>query len=165
MDKINIMDFSLKDEMPICSNFSFLLPEEYSLSSSKNINALFDGSIKKSNDIYYLKGICTYVLELPCSKCLEEVCENLSLEILEKFSSDLAIIESDDEVISFTGQEFDIVEALFRNIILNIPQNVLCSEECKGLCIVCGGNKNLKDCNCVRVEPSVFDDVLKFFED
>ncbi len=165
MDKINIKKFALEDEIPVCSNLTFVLPEEYALNNTTTIDLVFDGKIRKSNDIYLLKGVCSGELRLPCSKCLDEVCENLSVEILEKFSSNLAIIESDDEIIPFEGQEFDISDVIFQNIILNMPKTVLCSEDCKGLCMVCGGNKNVQECGCVREEPSVFDDILKFFED
>jgi uncharacterized protein len=28
------------------------------------------------------------------------------------------------------------------------PQKRVCSEDCKGLCAVCGGNRNRTDCDC-----------------
>jgi len=33
-------------------------------------------------------------------------------------------------------------------ILLAIPVQVLCSESCRGLCAVCGGNRNAIPCTC-----------------
>ena len=33
-------------------------------------------------------------------------------------------------------------------LLLNLPEQVLCKEDCKGLCPECGTNLNLKDCDC-----------------
>ncbi len=33
-------------------------------------------------------------------------------------------------------------------ILLALPINPLCQESCRGLCPVCGGNRNLTACTC-----------------
>jgi len=35
-------------------------------------------------------------------------------------------------------------------VILSIPLKPVCDEQCKGLCPVCGENKNERDCGCVE---------------
>jgi uncharacterized protein len=35
-----------------------------------------------------------------------------------------------------------------EQILLNLPEQVFCKEDCKGLCQKCGANRNLIDCKC-----------------
>ena len=61
----------------------------------------------------------------------------------------LAELEADDLAVSvFDGEVIDIDELLREQVILALPSRALCREDCKGLCPVCGIDKNLKDCEC-----------------
>jgi uncharacterized protein len=44
--------------------------------------------------------------------------------------------------------EFDLTPELREDIIMSLPQNFICSDECEGLCQICGKNKNVTDCGC-----------------
>ena len=44
--------------------------------------------------------------------------------------------------------EFDLTPELREDIIMSLPQNFICSDECEGLCQICGGDKNVTDCGC-----------------
>ncbi|MFV0441360.1 MAG: YceD family protein [Lachnospirales bacterium] len=169
MEKLHINTIrnqsSLEDKMPIHANLSFLLPQRYTIEKEVFFDAVFDGCIFESGDVYTLEGTLNGQLILPCSKCLDEVSENLSVNVLEKFSNDQVVIDEDEDIVPFENYEIDIEDYLYQNIILNLPTKVLCKEECLGLCNICGGNKNLKDCDCTQESDSVFDDVLKFFQD
>ena len=46
--------------------------------------------------------------------------------------------------------EIDITEDLREDVLINMPQNLLCKEDCNGLCPLCGSDLNKKKCNCVR---------------
>jgi uncharacterized protein len=35
-----------------------------------------------------------------------------------------------------------------EEILLALPGHVLCSESCKGICPLCGADRNLADCGC-----------------
>ena len=39
-----------------------------------------------------------------------------------------------------------------EQILLNLPEQVFCTEECKGLCPKCGADRNLINCNCEETE-------------
>ncbi len=166
MEKINIAKIVSGDKIPICAKFSFTLPRVYTYDEKSEVSASFEGEIKRLDDIYILEGKCDLSYKLPCCKCLVEVCENLSLDILEKFSSykDL-VANSDEDIILVNSTEISLVDVLYQPLLLNIPTNILCKEDCKGLCPSCGGNKNIKDCDCTVFYNSEFDDVLKYFED
>jgi uncharacterized protein len=42
----------------------------------------------------------------------------------------------------------DLTDVLREDILLVLPQALLCREECRGLCPRCGGNRNEADCGC-----------------
>ena len=48
----------------------------------------------------------------------------------------------------FEGGELDLGAELRDEILLAMPISPLCREGCKGLCPVCGGNRNNLACDC-----------------
>jgi uncharacterized protein len=51
------------------------------------------------------------------------------------------------------GHNIDVDKMLETEIFLNIPGKVLCDEDCKGICMVCGKNLNEGECGCDRFVP------------
>lgn len=77
-----------------------------------------------------------------------------SKENSEDDESGIHYLSPDDDKIDLTN---DTVE----NALLTVPMKVLCSEDCKGLCYVCGCNKNKEDCDCkVDKENPVWEKLL-----
>ncbi len=72
-----------------------------------------------------------------CSRCLTDVKQDY------KTQADLFYqIES-------RGADFiDITEDLRQEILLNLPDRVLCCKDCQGICPQCGTNLNENKCNC-----------------
>ena len=58
----------------------------------------------------------------------------------------------DLDVSIYEGDKIDLSELVREQIILNLPEKIFCSEDCKGLCAKCGANRNLIDCNCDKKE-------------
>jgi uncharacterized protein len=54
----------------------------------------------------------------------------------------------DADVVGFAGNEIDLSDEVRDEILLAIPLQVLCQESCRGLCPVCGGNRNKVPCQC-----------------
>lgn len=54
----------------------------------------------------------------------------------------------DDSFGAFDGQHIDLRPILKELLILQLPMRFLCSESCKGLCLVCGGDANRAQCTC-----------------
>ena len=51
-------------------------------------------------------------------------------------------------VTSFDGEEIDLTELIRDTLIINEPSQVLCQDDCKGLCVQCGANQNVSPCSC-----------------
>jgi uncharacterized protein len=80
---------------------------------------------------------------------LEEGDDDLSADRAGSFRLD------DAEIEVFDGKQIDLDPILREQLLLALPMNALCSEECKGLCGMCGQNLNDRACDCDRhpVDP------------
>ncbi|HEY7724978.1 MAG TPA: DUF177 domain-containing protein [Anaeromyxobacteraceae bacterium] len=54
---------------------------------------------------------------------------------------------------SYAGREIDLDPIVREQILLALPGYPLCREGCKGLCPVCGQDRNERECGCQRREP------------
>ncbi|AIS52566.1 hypothetical protein TKV_c13950 [Thermoanaerobacter kivui] len=82
-----------------------------------------------------------------CDRCLEEFIYDLNLKLREY------VEEAIDEKIDDSFYEnFDLTTFVVHFLILSLPMKFLCSEDCKGLCPICGTNLNHGSCNCKRSE-------------
>ncbi|MBN2852500.1 MAG: DUF177 domain-containing protein [Clostridia bacterium] len=81
-----------------------------------------------------------------CHRCLQEINGEYKLDINERF-----VMQSDDmdyESYVYEGHHVDLTSLLIDNILLSFPTVVLCKEDCKGLCPICGQNLNQDICTC-----------------
>jgi uncharacterized protein len=58
----------------------------------------------------------------------------------------------------------DISEMLRQEIILHFPLNLVCSSGCKGLCTICGKDKNKGTCKCKVAEVEEYKPLSKLKE-
>lgn len=73
-----------------------------------------------------------------CSRCL---CE---------FSYDFEINSFDHFYKKEMDKNFDLIPNLREDILLFTPRNMLCSENCMGLCPICGNDLNKSECDCAK---------------
>jgi len=84
----------------------------------------------------------TAVLE--CRRCLREIVSPLEVELDELF---FYPGEGDaDEVYRVIDEQIDLEPAVRDGLMLALPLNPLCTEECRGLCSTCGADLNEADC-------------------
>ncbi len=57
-----------------------------------------------------------------------------------------------DDVYPMVTARVDLHDALREHVILSAPMQPLCSEDCRGLCQVCGQNLNTAACACEEVK-------------
>ena len=65
--------------------------------------------------------------------------------------------------------ELDVDRLIYDEILVNWPTKVLCKDDCKGICPVCGQNLNQQDCGCDRqvIDPRMakFQDIFNEFKE
>ena len=52
------------------------------------------------------------------------------------------------DVFEIDSSEVNLMEIIESTLCFNMPQRILCSEYCKGICSGCGVNLNTEDCKC-----------------
>lgn len=84
----------------------------------------------------------TYTHELPPQK------ESVGDDGVELRAEEMGLI-------LFKGEEIDMRDAVQSEIVMAIPIQPLCANDCKGLCPQCGSDLNAGDCGCKRksVDP------------
>jgi DUF177 domain-containing protein len=62
-------------------------------------------------------------------------------------------LQKEDLALSvFDGETIDLDELVREQVLLAMPPRMLCAEECKGLCPVCGEDRNSQECACETKE-------------
>ena len=110
--------------------------------------------------------------EIPCDRCLEPVEKEIVLDFVKHI--DLGVPDGEqadelDETYYIDGYTLDADKLICGEILIGWPTKILCSEDCKGICNVCGQNLNQGTCDCedTGLDPrmSVIRDVFKNFKE
>jgi DUF177 domain-containing protein len=125
--------------------------------------------LQKVSGSVLLRGRFEAPLVAPCKRCLTEVQVALPVEFIlnlvpeskvrDKSERDggeddeggpnvgsFALETADQEL--FDGRTIDLDPILKEQVLLALPMNVLCREDCKGLCPTCGKDLNEAQCAC-----------------
>jgi len=110
-----------------------------------------DGELEHNGKDMQVQGKVQAVVELYCSRCLKPVTYtvNTSFSAIivdgqrQKEFSDA----EEDVVFNFDGIA-DLTPLVQEIIVSDLPISVLCKEECKGLCPLCGSDLNTGTCGC-----------------
>jgi uncharacterized protein len=123
---------------------------------SVNGAARFDGETFREGTKVHLRGTIATDVRVECARCAEPLTRHLDIPFEDVFvnaaeetnEKDLEVEGSDLDEQLVIGNEIDLTETIREQILLNLPEQVLCKEDCKGLCPQCGANRNLLDCDC-----------------
>jgi len=100
-------------------------------------------AVKISDDKVYVSGAVEGYVNMECSRCL----------CIYRHPVEL-YIECD---MDFLNGEVDMEEEIRQRIILDIPSKPLCSQDCLGICQICGRrNKEGDVCSCTAEENKEF---------
>lgn len=106
--------------------------------------------VQRFNETVNVHGALRGDVQLPCNRCLGDARIGLSVPLRIVIGPESLGGEDslEDEVEYFThdGDVVHLGDVLRESLILAMPMTALCKEDCLGLCPVCGGNKNEKDC-------------------
>ena len=60
--------------------------------------------------------------------------------------------EEDEDIVLLENGEVDVGDLAYTAFLLAMDTKHLCSEDCKGLCMVCGCDLNESECNCQKTD-------------
>ena len=99
----------------------------------------------------------SFTMELACDRCLRPVKYSMEIDAeQEVISPDYTEeIDEDSEQESFVeGYQLKVDDLIYSDIVLNWPMKILCREDCKGICRICGKDLNTGECGCDTFVPS-----------
>jgi uncharacterized protein len=134
---------------------------EYTFSENvedMNLDERFHGNVdvivhlEKTERFIELRAEIRANANLVCDRCAEEFTREIDTKYRMVYllhESDVSQYSEEDTVILTSEYTvIDISEDVRQFLLLTIPLKLLCSEDCKGLCPVCGINLNTDSCNC-----------------
>ena len=124
--------------------------------------------LEESDGQLQIQGRITVEMAAQCDRCLGRARFPLdqSFDLMYHPMAEIAqdeevAIDADEAEIGFyegSGIELEII--LREQVLLALPMQRVCSETCKGICPVCGRNRNETECECRAEDP---DDRWKAF--
>ena len=102
-----------------------------------------------------VQGKLSVTMQATCDRCLEPTdfpIENqfdlLYMPAETGKGGEDEIEESGIDVGYYEGNGLAVNDILREVVLLALPMQLVCSEACKGICPVCGQNRNQRDCGC-----------------
>ncbi|MGZ5957678.1 MAG: YceD family protein [Myxococcaceae bacterium] len=135
--------------------------------------ALLHVKLQKTGSGVLLRGSTEVAVSTPCRRCLADVHLRLPISFTLNLISRAALAHGaggeDDEAAEragtfdleradeelFDGRTIDVDPLVREQVLLALPMQASCREDCKGLCGGCGKNLNEGQCGCAadRVDP------------
>jgi uncharacterized protein len=109
-------------------------------------------NLTKARTDVVVSGRVSAALSLACGACLKPAAVMVRVPVqvvyVEGEEEDEEVTDDldADDVLHHDGEVIDLAPMLREQLILSLPMSVRCKEDCKGLCTICGGDRNLKDC-------------------
>lgn len=146
-----------------------LLPEEAQVSGALSLSA----RLTNVGDHLYVEGVVDGTFVRECVRCLKRyeayaeiaftaayqgsdptarsrgrATKDNHQESGEEATSETS--DQEDDLYACTGDRVALAEMLREHIILSTPMQPLCRQECRGLCPVCGSDRNEEPCHCIE---------------
>lgn len=119
------------------------------------------GNIRREAAGTSVSGTIEADASIACTRCAAAVEHKFSIPFDVRYtgddevdvqaeSSEVDAAELDAAVIPESGLTLE--ELVREQILLSLPMQFFCRPDCKGVCTICGGNRNLIDCKCIDNE-------------
>jgi len=102
-----------------------------------------------------VNGKLRVTVEATCDRCLEKatfpIDNSFDLVYMPAAQSSRGEDEIDEAAIEvgyYEGNGLALNDVLREVVLLALPMQLVCQEACKGICPVCGQNRNQRDCGC-----------------
>ncbi len=159
-----------KREVTVTSDMNVFVSadQEYPITGIKPFNLCLKND---SNKRLLISGDTSLDVTIPCDRCLTDTVQTFDIHIDRVFPlEDGQVVEEEDEEITCLEEhQLDVDRLLYDEILVNWPTKVLCKDDCKGICPVCGQNLNQQDCGCDRqvIDPRMakFQDIFNEFKE
>ena len=118
-----------------------------------------DLHVERDGDDVVVVGDIGSTVPVTCGRCLEEFPVGVRAAVDLRFvprppTGDRVELGRDDLDLDFYDHdELNLATLVESETALALPMKPLCQEDCRGLCLVCGANRNLVTCACPERVP------------
>jgi uncharacterized protein len=102
-----------------------------------------------------VSGRLAVLMEADCDRCLEPARFPIDSEFTlyyrpvdEGYGDEKEIDAGEAEMGFYDGEGLDLNDVLREFVLLSLPMQRVCREDCKGICPECGQNRNQIECDC-----------------
>jgi DUF177 domain-containing protein len=120
--------------------------------SSMRSDLHWKGDLARKGDVFRLHGHWHFRAARQCSRCNDPFEMDMAGETDCDFRLGTGAPDEDASSLLPPPGEMNLVDVLREDIWLAWPQDVLCRQDCQGLCPVCGCNRNQVKCRCHEAE-------------
>lgn len=125
----------------------------------------WSGTIQRFGADIYCRGTSRADIVQPCSRCLKDV--SLTLKVGATFffvpdrsvegegNEEVEVASEESDMYLYDGGEVGLREPVRDSLIMAVPLQPFCREDCQGLCSRCGADLNDGPCGCApeAVDP------------
>lgn len=129
--------------------------------------------LQRDKDEVFVQGQLSAAVPQVCGRCLEPFSFRVAADVNTRFAprpigrseEEMELTPEDLEVDFYTDDLLDLDRLVQTETTLRLPMKPLCEAGCRGLCPVCGGNRNANPCSCEVKLPDPRLAVLKSLAD
>ncbi|MBA4602417.1 YceD family protein [Thermoactinomyces mirandus] len=101
-------------------------------------------------DLFVVNAAIRAQAKFLCVKCLTEFRQVLEAALQEYFTDEpYRAVDSEEQEIHLVHEnKLDLTPFVREALLLQFPSAPICRENCRGLCPVCGKNRNTDPCHC-----------------
>jgi uncharacterized protein len=158
-----------KEGLKVCKDYDFLSSELVEESAVFLEPAHVDLTVRRVGEEISIKGRITTRISFNCSRCLNPfefpIDSHFDLVYLpeELFEMKDELESEDMDRFFYFNQKIDLKEIVLEQLNLTFPVKPLCSEDCQGICPVCGKIIRNGQCSCVSTRSDPRLEKLKTF--
>ena len=115
------------------------------------------GRVENQTGIVELHAAAVCTLSLCCDRCAKPITPVFHIPIDHTLVTSLND-ETNDALYLVEDLRFELDPLVRKDLFLSLPAKFLCRPDCKGLCPVCGKNRNETECGCEQAEGQVEDE-------
>ncbi|HZV77478.1 MAG TPA: DUF177 domain-containing protein [Candidatus Babeliales bacterium] len=110
--------------------------------------------LRQADRMLVVEGTVDARVHGPCDACLEDVDLEVHVDVEERLDpAHGRNVDPFGESNVLTGERLDVADLAQQSVLSALPMGLRCSPKCRGLCAICGVNRNTGECSC---EPAYY---------
>ena len=118
------------------------------------------GRIRRDGRRVKVAGKINGHLQLECDRCLKPLDSTVAVKFNREYVTTadyealhaVELAEDDLNLLVFDGVVIDVDALVREELLLAAPDQVLCQQNCQGICPTCGVDRNVTACDCETAE-------------